>query len=112
MKHIGIFRVAALILLIAFAQPASAEYDVDLELVLLADATGSIDDAEIAFQREGYAQAITSPEVIAAIRNGPHGKIALTYVEWGDTVSQETVVEWMIIDGQAAANIFAKALCA
>ena len=34
---------------------------VDLELVLLADASGSIDEAEIRFQRQGYASAITHP---------------------------------------------------
>src|SRR3546814_7061573 len=34
---------------------------VDLDLVLLADSTGSIDDREIFFQRQGYADAITDP---------------------------------------------------
>ena len=40
---------------------ARAGEKVDLELVLLADASGSIDDAEILFQRQGYAAAITDP---------------------------------------------------
>ena len=53
---------------------------VDLELVLLADATGSIDDAEIRFQREGYAAAIIHPDVLSAIASGPHQQIAVTYV--------------------------------
>ena len=41
--------------------------DVDLALVLSADASGSIDEAEFALQREGIASAITDPEVMAAI---------------------------------------------
>ena len=40
--------------------PAVAQ-DVELELVLLADASGSISEAEIGFQRQGYAAAMTDP---------------------------------------------------
>ena len=58
---------------------AQAQTDVQLELVLLADATGSIDQAEIEFQRRGYATAITSPDVVDAIEAA--GRIAVTYVE-------------------------------
>jgi len=85
---------------------------VDLELVLLADATGSIDDREIFFQRRGYADAITDPDILSAIALGPDQKIAVTYVEWGDEDSQEVVVPWTVIDGPAAAAEFAKALMA
>ena len=55
------------------AFPASAQEarePVDLELVLLADATGSIDDAEIRLQRQGYADAMVDPQVLWAIANG------------------------------------------
>jgi len=79
-------------------------------LVLLADATGSIDDAEIRFQRSGYAEAITHPSVVTAIMKNIHGRIAVTYVEWGDFTSQEVVVDWTIIDGPDSAAAFAKAL--
>jgi Protein of unknown function (DUF1194) len=63
-------------------QVAAAER-VDLELVLLADASGSIDDAEIHFQRQGYASAITHPAVLDAILQGYDQRIAVAYVEWG-----------------------------
>jgi hypothetical protein len=85
---------------------------VDLELVLLADASGSIDDREIFFQRRGYAEAITDPDILAAIGLGTDGKIAVTYVEWGDAASQEVVVPWTIIDGADAAAGFAAVLMA
>src|SRR3546814_8181503 len=79
---------------------------VDLDLVLLADSTGSIDDREIFFQRQGYADAITDPDILSAIALGPDQKIAVTYVEWGNETSQEVVVPWTIIDGAAAAAGF------
>ena len=99
--------IAALI----WAFPATAE-EVDLELVLLADATGSIDAAEIRFQREGYAQAITHPQVLKVITAGMLGRIAVTYVEWGDQQSQDVVVPWTVIDGKAAAEAFTEKLLA
>lgn len=83
---------------------------VDLELVLLADATGSIDDREIAFQRQGYATAITDARVLDAIRYTGRGRIAVTYVEWADAGSQDVIVPWTIIDGKAGAKAFAEAL--
>jgi hypothetical protein len=103
--------IAALALLIMAAGPLRAEA-VDLELVLLADATGSIDDAEIAFQRKGYAEALASADVLDAIASGAHQRIAVTYVEWGSFESQDIVVPWTVIDGEAAAKSFGEALLA
>ena len=98
----------ALLALIAllFATPAAAQQWVDLELVLLADASRSIDDTEIQFQRGNYAQAITHPDVLGAIANGFRGRIAVTYVEWGDENWQDVVVPWTVIDGKASADAF------
>ena len=73
---------------------ASASEVVDLELVLLSDASGSIDAAEIAFQREGYASAITDPAVLKAMTGGWNGKVAITFVEWGDALHQDVVEKW------------------
>ena len=92
--------------------PAAATEPVDLELVLLADASRSIDDAEIRFQRQGYAAAITDPAIIAAIQQGYRQRIAVTYVEWGDATSQDVVVPWMVVDGRDTARAFAAALLA
>ncbi|MEM6438514.1 MAG: DUF1194 domain-containing protein [Pseudomonadota bacterium] len=92
------------------AAPAGAQEAVDLELVLLADATGSIDQAEIEFQREGYAVAITDPSVVHAMTSGPLGRVAVVYVEWADAASQQVVADWTVIDGPEAAARFAGAL--
>lgn len=99
------FWISALFL--HFSNPAIAE-DVELELVLLADASGSISDHEIQFQREGYAQALTDPRVLAAIQNSAFGAIAVTYVEWAANTA--VVVDWTKIDGQESAAEFAEAL--
>ena len=102
---------AAAVLLIGMLQSAAAVAEtVDLELVLLADGSRSIDEAEIRFQRQGYAAAITHPEVLGAIAQGFEQRIAVTYVEWGEASSQEIVVPWTVVDGPGSAAAFADAL--
>jgi hypothetical protein len=93
--------------LLLLAVPLHAQ-EVDLELVLLADASGSITQDEIDFQRQGYAAAITDPAVLNAIKSNMTGSIAVTYVEWA--ANQVTVVGWTIIDSDAAAVTFAENL--
>ena len=95
----------------AFALPAAAQQrEVDLELVLMADSSGSITMDEIRFQRAGYAQALRDPEVQAAIAGTAYGRIALTYVEWGQFDSQDIVVGWTVIEDAESAEAFAAAL--
>lgn len=96
-----------LLILALLATPAAAQ-DTDLELVLLADASGSIDASEIAFQREGYAQAITDPDVLAAIADTAYGSIAVTYVEWA--ANQAVVAPWTRIATADQAERFAAEL--
>ncbi|SMX32781.1 DUF1194 domain-containing protein [Actibacterium lipolyticum] len=95
--------------LFLLSAPVHAQ-DVELELVLLADASGSIDSAEITFQRQGYAEAITDPRVLKAITDTSLGNIAVTYVEWASAGEEQVVVPWTIIDSAATAEAFAKAL--
>ena len=96
-----------LLALLLLTTPLHAQ-EVDLELVLLADASGSITQEEIDFQRESTATAITDPAVLEAIRNTLTGSIAVTYVEWA--ANQATVVDWTIIDSPETAEAFAAAL--
>lgn len=102
--------LATALMLALLGTHAAASERVDVELVLLADASGSIDDAEIRFQRQGYATALSHPEVLGAIAQGYEQRIAVTYVEWGGATSQEVVVPWTIIDGPQSAAAFADAL--
>ena len=85
-------------------------HPVDLELVLAVDVSGSMDEGERALQCGGYVQAFLHPEVIAAIGSGVYGRIAVTYVEWAGPRSQEVMIPWRAVDGQASAEGFAAAL--
>lgn len=100
--------VAVLLVLAALAasRPAAAQDAVDVALVLLADGSGSIDPDEFRLQREGYVEALTSPEVLAAIRSNPRQRIGVVFVEWGAPSSQEIVVNWTVVDGEGAAEGF------
>ena len=102
----------ALALIAAGSGDASAAEEVDLELVLAADGSGSIDDEELRLQREGYARAIAHPRVLAAIGSGFLGKIAIFYVEWGGPDSQHTIVDWTVVEGPNSAAAFGTKLVA
>jgi hypothetical protein len=91
-------------------QPAQAADAVDIALVLAADVSRSINSDEFQLQRQGYANAITSPDVIKAIRAGTHGVIAVTFVEWSGATEQQIVVDWQLIRDQASAKNFADIL--
>ena len=106
----GRFVVALALILVVTGRAASALERVDLEVVLLADASRSIDDGEIRLQRQGYAAAITHPDILAAIASGFHGRIAVVYVEWGGVDQQKVVAPWTIVDGRASAADFARIL--
>ncbi|MEE8516937.1 MAG: DUF1194 domain-containing protein [Alphaproteobacteria bacterium] len=92
------------------AQPAEAETAVDLELVLAVDVSRSMDFDEQVLQRGGYVSAFRHPAVIAAIRRGARGRIAVSYVEWAGFELQTIVAPWTLIDGKATAAKFARSL--
>ena len=64
--------------LLAGAGTARAQ-NTDLLLVLAADVSRSIDQDEFDLQRKGYASALTDPRVLAAIRGGGNGTIAVCF---------------------------------
>jgi hypothetical protein len=99
---LGLFALALAQLLPAAvrAQP------VDLLLVLAADVSRSVDHQKFMLQREGYAAAVSNPQVLDAIRSGAHGKIALSFLEWSGVGAQKVVIDWTTIDGPGAARRF------
>ncbi len=104
---------ACLVLAIpALAIPAEAQekIKVDVELILMVDGSGSVDDEEYLLQRLGYARALRNPRVLSAIRNGPLGKIALTYVEWSGADLKVPIVDWTVLSDAASVLRFAKQL--
>jgi len=97
----------AVLLLSLALQPAAAETEVDLALVLAVDISYSMDPEEQALQREGFAQAFRSPMVHDAIRRGMIGRIAVTYFEWAGAYDQKVVVPWSILDNPESILAFA-----
>jgi len=105
--------LAVLLLVLAFGLPGrawGADMPVDLELVLAVDVSGSVDEEEGQLQRLGYVEAFQNPRVANAIRSGPYGRIAVTYIEWAGERYQRTVVDWMVLDSDGAPKAFADTL--
>jgi hypothetical protein len=105
-----IHKLRMLALLIAAAAifpsaPRAAE-PVDLLLVLAADVSRSVDAGKFQLQREGYAAAISNPQVLDAIQSGRHGRIGLTYVEWSGVGSQKVVIDWTTVGDVESAKSF------
>ena len=90
-----------------FADMRASAIPVDVELVIAVDVSYSMDPDEQALQREGYVLALTSKEFLQALRQGAHGKIAITYFEWAGQFDQKIVMPWRVIDGPEAADAVA-----
>ncbi len=88
----------------------AAERTVDLELVLAADISSSMDLEEAALQRQGFVRAFRHRDVIDAIQRGRLGRIAVTYVEWAGDHYQRTRVDWAEIGDVSSAADFAEAV--
>jgi hypothetical protein len=101
-RFVRLFVLAASLL--ALATPLRAEEPVDLLLVLASDVSRSVDTRKFQLQREGYAAALSNPRVIDAIRSGPHGRIAICFVEWSGVTSQKLVIDWTIVSDAASAR--------
>ena len=107
----SVVRIAVLLPLLVFGQEVSAQVT-DLLLVLAADVSRSIDESEFALQRKGYSTAVTDPRVLAAIRGGSTGTIAICFVEWSGAGEQNVVADWTVIRDEEDAGGLAAAILA
>jgi len=105
-------RLVGLIALLLLALPAAAQErkEVDLALVLAIDISGSIDPDEAQLQRQGYIDAFSDPVIVRAILGGNHGRIAVAYFEWSDAWIQKLLVDWTLLDSEAAILAFTRRL--
>lgn len=99
-------------LFLAAPSKAAASEPVDLEIVIATDVSSSIDEREAALQRQGFASALRSREVIRAIQSGATGRIAVAYIDWSSEPWNRVVVDWRIIADPASADTFAEELLA
>src|SRR5262249_10323867 len=68
----------------------------DANIVTGLDLSGSIDAPDAQLQIDGIAMAIRSPEIMAAIRRGNHGRIGFAVFLWADG-SYPVLVSWRLI---------------
>jgi len=99
--------VALLSLALALVAPAARGAEpVDMLLVLAADVSRSVTEPKFRLQREGAAAAISNPDVVKAMTSGPNRRIAVCFVEWATVGQQAVVVDWTVIESEAAARRF------
>jgi hypothetical protein len=89
---------------------AGAAEEVDLQLVLAVDASGSVDMRRFELQKHGYAAAFRDPRVLGAIRSGMARAIAVTMHQWTGPRLQVHVVPWMVVRDEASAEALAGAI--
>jgi len=98
--------LAGSVMVLSFAA-AAKDVTVDLELSFAVDIFGSIDEAKIRLQREGYVNVILQPEVVAVVMGSMLRRVAVTYVEWAG-LYQNTIVGWHLIKDERLAAAFAR----
>ena len=91
-------------------RPRTAEPEVDVNLVLAVDASGSVSEDRFELQKRGYSAAFRNPKVLAAIRAGDHQAIAISMVQWTGPTLHVIVVPWTTVRDQASANALAAAI--
>lgn len=105
-------RLLGLLAVLLLAAPATAQdrKEIDLALVLAIDISGSVDPEEARLQRQGYVEAFRDKVIVKAILGGNHGRIAVAYFEWSDAWVQKLLVDWTLLDSEAAIEAFARRL--
>lgn len=98
-----------IVLLLGLVLPGGAAraYDVDLEIVLAVDASGSVNDEEFKLQLRGIAEALRDPRIQDAIRSGPRQKVAMSMLVWSDAAFPKFKMPWHILSSPQSAIAFA-----
>lgn len=88
--------------------PALAE-PCRLALALALDVSGSVDTAEYRLQMDGLADALTDPDVRAALLDMPGAPVAVAVYAWSGSGYQRLVQDWVtIVDDAALAALAAR----
>ncbi len=104
--------IAVLAVICMWVRPATAQTDVDLQLVLAVDVSGSVNQERFELQRQGYADAFRNPRVLRAIRAGTRQRIAVAMVQWTGPELHVLVVDWTVVRDQASADALADRIAA
>ena len=100
--------------LATFAQSALAQdTQVDVELQLLLDVSGSISNSEYSLQMDGYAFSFRDQSVQDAILDqsgGSFGSIAVQTIMWSGPSQQSLGTDWTLLDSASSINDYADTL--
>ncbi|PCJ96213.1 MAG: hypothetical protein COA45_11325 [Zetaproteobacteria bacterium] len=110
-KHLLLSGVALLCCI--SISPALADEDVDLELQLLIDTSGSISSQEYDLQMRGYSYAFQESSIQDAIldtSDGSYGSIAVQTVMWSSQGTQQAMTDWTLLDSASSINSYADTL--
>ncbi|HEX8663410.1 MAG TPA: DUF1194 domain-containing protein [Beijerinckiaceae bacterium] len=111
-RRSGLRFVASVVVALLLHGRAVAAPEVDVALVLAVDISNSMDPEEQALQREGFVAAFRSPLVHDALRKGTLGRVAVTYMEWAGSATQQVLIPWTVIESSDEALQFADRLAA
>ena len=90
--------------------PAAQAQQVDLEIVLAMDGSGSISSDEFLLQVIGTAAALKDASVQHAILSGPTGRVAIAAVIWSDAAFPKYPTEWHLLNSSQSIDAFAERL--
>jgi hypothetical protein len=96
--------ITALLLCCGVPSPAAAQTAVDLQLALMVDASGSVNQVRFEMQKRGYVAALRDPKVLGAILGGRTQSIAITLVQWTGPFLQRQVLPWTLLKDEASAK--------
>lgn len=102
-SFIGVCLISVLTAATSHAQRLTP---VDLELAFVVDASGSIDEGEMALQRQGYASALVHPRVLKAINSGFLRSISVAYIEFAGFECTRLTVGWVRITDETSARAY------
>ncbi len=103
----SLMPIATASVAVAVCLPATAASltPVDVELSLLIDVSGSVNDREYALQMGGYQQAFTN--LASQFGSGKFGSVAINTILWSGSSQQRQVVPWTLVKDQTSALLFA-----
>lgn len=81
--------------------------EVDLEIVLAMDGSGSITKSEFELQIIGTVAALKDPAIQAAILSGPTGRVAISALIWSDAAFAKYPTNWFLLNSPQSIDIFA-----
>ena len=105
--RINSLKIALAAILLSTSSTAYSVTQVDIELQLLVDISGSINTQEYDLQLQGYQAAFESSNVQNAIINGSEGQIAVQLIMWSGPSQQSVMIDWTLVDSASSADTLA-----